>query len=271
MPSGAELESYYESRYHARQPTLEEHLRRREQYSESQVAYILCHGRKRLGGEMCALEIGCGAGGLLNSLRNAGFRVLGLEPDRTLAAESACRYGLDVRATSLEAACIGEQVFDLICLSHVLEHVPDPRDTLQRVRSLLKPGGLVFVEVPNDTTETLLVQATKGRVTGSHLYFFSPRTLQMIVEQGGFSPLTMHTCGMSLSAALRYWRLRYSAVGRLGYWAARQLRPLQRFMVRRTPVPTDGVQSSDRCYSLEDDRQGTVIRMLLVSEMEQAG
>ena len=72
-----------------------------------------------------------------------------------------------------------ERRFDLISLSHVLEHLPDPVAYLARLRmTLLKPTGRIYVEVPNLLAHTSFEPG--------HLYSFTALTLRRTVEAAGF-------------------------------------------------------------------------------------
>ena len=56
---------------------------------------------------------------------------------------------MNVQSARLEETTSGAPSFDAITLWDVIEHVPDPLDTMRRVASLLKPGGVVMILTPN--------------------------------------------------------------------------------------------------------------------------
>lgn len=92
------------------------------------------------------VDVGCGTGGFLDlARRRHGARCSGVELDPALAARAG-RRGLDVTTGDFGHGPQGE--FDVVTMFQVLEHLPDPRAALSRAFSLLRPGGVLCVEVP---------------------------------------------------------------------------------------------------------------------------
>lgn len=94
------------------------------------------------------LDVGFGSGTFLESARDAGWRVAGADPD-SIAVAAALKRGLDVRQGGIETFSDMPEHFDVITMNHVIEHVHDPRTTLQMVYQLLKPGGVLWLSTPN--------------------------------------------------------------------------------------------------------------------------
>lgn len=89
--------------------------------------------------------------------------------------------------------------FDLVILSNVLEHMTYPRRRLEELSRIVAPGGLLFVEIPN---EARLVTET-GAHASQHVSFFTPETFRQLVEtQGAFEFVDLRTCGAPLAAVL---------------------------------------------------------------------
>lgn len=95
------------------------------------------------------LEVGPGAGNTLRRLRWIGWNAIGLDLDAAAAATAQRASGCEVAVGTLVSANVAEQSFDLIFMSHVLEHLPDLRPALERCFRLLKPGGRLVVVYPN--------------------------------------------------------------------------------------------------------------------------
>ena len=95
------------------------------------------------------LDVGCAGGAFLVAARQMGFAVTGIEPARWMAAYGREHYQLDIRDGILEAGVFEEGTFDVIALWDVIEHLPQPSETLKIVRSLLKPGGVLLVNYPD--------------------------------------------------------------------------------------------------------------------------
>jgi 2-polyprenyl-3-methyl-5-hydroxy-6-metoxy-1,4-benzoquinol methylase len=94
------------------------------------------------------LDIGCGAGAFLYRLRELGWEAHGVETDPD-ASEVARNLGLRVHTGTLDNASYPEERFDIVTVVHVLEHLHRPGDFMKDVNRVAKPGGLLYVEVPN--------------------------------------------------------------------------------------------------------------------------
>jgi SAM-dependent methyltransferase len=155
-----------------------------------------------LGRQGALLEVGCATGHFLQVGQQRGWRVAGTEVAPDLAQYARETFGLDVRITGcIEDACLNAHEFDVIYISHVLEHLHDPRDTLERLRLVLKDKGLLVVQVPNEFDDLLYLLFRpwiKGRferdgLPTDHLYFYTPHTIHRLVEEAGFRVLRLST------------------------------------------------------------------------------
>ena len=121
------------------------------------------------------LDVGCGDGRLLGNFSKVGFRNLhGIElPGR--AAERAARIpGVNLHLGTLESIDLPAASFDLITLVHVYEHLPAPRDTLDRLARLIKPGGRLFLSFPN-------ISSWQARFARGHWFHLdAPRHLSLV-------------------------------------------------------------------------------------------
>jgi 2-polyprenyl-3-methyl-5-hydroxy-6-metoxy-1,4-benzoquinol methylase len=137
------------------------------------------------------LEVGCSTGRLLQRIhRDYGVpltNLFGVETDRQ-AAEVARRGGVAVSESALEVTDFNAR-FDRIVFWHVLEHLHRIGESLDRVRTLLKPGGQLIIAVPN-------IGSSDARRYGPnwialdaprHLYHFTPETLRKLLKKHGFS------------------------------------------------------------------------------------
>jgi len=95
-------------------------------------------------------DLGCGDGSHLSGFGKAGFRVVGVEPDP--AARKAAEQLADVFDGTAEnlPAEIANRRFDVVLLSHVLEHCIDPLKAIANIKSILAPNGMIVIEVPNN-------------------------------------------------------------------------------------------------------------------------
>jgi SAM-dependent methyltransferase len=159
---------------------------------EALVAWIT---RKRaarvhslMGGVGRILEIGCGRGLLLHQLAQLGHECHGIERSALAARRAAQTEGLRVYTQPLEECHFAEQYFDAVILWHVLEHLDHPQATLALISRVLKPGGLLYLEVPNLTS---LQSCTTGKNwfhldLEHHLYHFTFDGLHRLLVSSGF-------------------------------------------------------------------------------------
>jgi 2-polyprenyl-3-methyl-5-hydroxy-6-metoxy-1,4-benzoquinol methylase len=131
------------------------------------------------------LDIGSAAGVFLNYFKEAGYNCHGVEPTTTFAKFSQKEFGHKISNSTLQEAKF-IQKFDIITISHVLEHVYNLSGFLKEVNKLLKKDGLLFIEVPN-VHRRKFVNKTFFHV--QHLYNFSKITLSMLLFMSGFKVL----------------------------------------------------------------------------------
>lgn len=132
-----------------------------------------------------ALDVGCGRGLLLNALHRRGFDVLGVErPEFTGTTPD----NIPLLRTTLETLELPPEQFDLIVFRHSLEHLSDPASVIQKAASLLKPGGILFVAVPNAASlqARLFRSAWFHWELPRHLHHFTPTALAQLLEKQGF-------------------------------------------------------------------------------------
>lgn len=138
------------------------------------------------------LDVGPGSGAFLNYARSAGWRVLGVELSPYAAEKAARRYGLDIRCGTLDTVDLGSEQFDVVHMSHVFEHLPDPVASLAIILRALKPGGAFVIEVPHEF-ESLQFRIQKAtglqrpyQVGCTHIFFFTPSSLERLLTRAGF-------------------------------------------------------------------------------------
>lgn len=142
-------------------------------------------------------EIGCGMGYFLNYAKNHDYEVSGIEY-AALGAE-ACRtkFGLDVQQSSFESWQSSPEAYDVIFMGDVLEHLVDPLGMLKKARTMIKPTGVVAVEVPSMFNAlvgrvavvgmNLIGKQRKMPMPPYHINEFTPSTLRKILREAGYS------------------------------------------------------------------------------------
>ncbi|GIX08202.1 MAG: hypothetical protein KatS3mg115_2605 [Candidatus Poribacteria bacterium] len=142
------------------------------------------------------LELGCGDGFWLETLRNLGFRRL-IGIDRSLPLlELAAEKGLDVRCGDLYDLDV-RNVFDIVLFCDTLEHLPDPEGALLRAHRALKTHGTLFVLAPVYESfrcrwQRVVLRRSRWEQAQeddpSHLQAFSSSRLIELLEAAHFSP-----------------------------------------------------------------------------------
>jgi len=133
------------------------------------------------------LDVGCSNGGLLQALRQVGYtNVMGLDPSAVCVQTTGRLYGIPAVAGTLSSLPPHLGYFDLVILSAVLEHVRDLRTALIRARSLLRPGSLLYVEVPDVTRFACSSDAPFQEFSVEHINYFSVLSLRNLLGAEGF-------------------------------------------------------------------------------------
>jgi len=130
------------------------------------------------------LDIGAGTGAFANTMRNAGWQVTALEPDSDTRQRAKEIHKLDLLPAG-ELFALEAGSYDAITLWHVLEHVHDLHRYIEQIKLLLKPGGCLFIAVPNYTSYDAgyYRQFWAAYDVPRHLYHFSPASMQRLLQQ----------------------------------------------------------------------------------------
>jgi SAM-dependent methyltransferase len=139
--------------------------------------------------------VGAAAGHFLAAARGHGFEVSGIEPAPSVAARARERLGVDVRAGFLEDADLPAESFAAICMWHVLEHLPDPRGAVARVREALRPGGFLFLEVPNVASYWARRRGPRWfhLDPAHHVAHYAPSSLGQLMGDAGLEPVLLES------------------------------------------------------------------------------
>ncbi|MCS6862473.1 MAG: methyltransferase domain-containing protein [Abditibacteriales bacterium] len=144
------------------------------------------------------LEVGCAFGHQLFCAQQKGWEVVGVELSAPAANWVRQELGLEVHNGTIESAArvLPPESFDIVLMSHVLEHVLHPTAVLQAAASLIKPGGVIAIYVPNGDSFPARHDFDHWEWTSfpEHLYYFSPSTLARLLTKCGFEVEQMWTC-----------------------------------------------------------------------------
>ena len=139
------------------------------------------------------LDIGCGWAQALLFFKEKGFDCYGFDP-AIEAVEYGCKKGLNIKHAGLDGMDVFEnKKFEMVTMFNVLEHLANPSQTINQIKEILQPNGILAIDVPNEFNDF----QTAGRdVHGlddwwvappNHLNYFSKDSLVNFLESHGFS------------------------------------------------------------------------------------
>jgi SAM-dependent methyltransferase len=130
------------------------------------------------------LDVGAGAGAFIHYMQQKGWKVAGLEPDSGAIERAAREYGLQLKPSS-DLFSIDPSSFDAITMWHVLEHVHDLHGYIDQIKKICKPGGKIFIAVPNYTSYDADHYSSSWAAydVPRHLYHFSPAAMHELMRR----------------------------------------------------------------------------------------
>src|ERR1051325_3573265 len=190
--TGVNQEKYVMGRIDPEAPT------RQNRGHRQTYRFILRH--RRPPGRM--LDLGCGDGIVLHLARQDGWEVQGIElfPEQVALVRET--LGLDVQVSDIESFRGAPASWDVVVLTHVLEHLPDPVGALRRIRDLLAPGGIGVLEFPNiDALDARLRRVL--RRWSLHRHRYRPDYVPGHVQE--FCRASFAFAAQRAGLALRHW------------------------------------------------------------------
>ncbi len=164
--------------------------------------------RYKRGGRI--LDIGCATGFLLDEAKKQGWDPHGIELSAWAANIGRDKYNLDIFEGTLESAKFPFNYFDAIVMVDCIEHLPDPKKTLEEVRRILKPNGILCISTPDiESWLSRLLRARWWGIKEAHLYYFSKKTLTNMLDAAGLKAIKCVSHARVFSVS--YWskKVRY--------------------------------------------------------------
>ena len=140
------------------------------------------------------LDIGAGTGFFIKHMQDGGWQTLGLEPDMAARERAALLNKVNLSAPEIIDGLPPES-FHVITMWHVLEHVHNLHHDVRRLKELLKPGGRIFIAVPNYLSYDAAVYQGGWAAYDAprHLYHFSPESVKQLLAQHGLQVQSIRT------------------------------------------------------------------------------
>jgi 2-polyprenyl-3-methyl-5-hydroxy-6-metoxy-1,4-benzoquinol methylase len=148
------------------------------------------------------LEVGCGSGQLAAYLKKKGFNVEVTDISQDILDEIKSVHGITGYCGGLEDIPFSH-AYDAIIFNNVLEHLSDPTDTISVAEQLLRPEGLIFIEVPNIASFQFKIfgKSWYHLAIPGHLFHFTPSGLQKIADKASLKRIWHSTFSPRTSAA----------------------------------------------------------------------
>jgi SAM-dependent methyltransferase len=142
------------------------------------------------------LDIGCGTGTFFSNFTSDDWRLWGVDTAFLGVSMAQGEHGAEVFNGTLCEAHYPAKFFDVVTILDALYYNPDPKAELAEVRRILKDNGVLAVEVPGITHTFVRCRGpfawlldgkwTSGLTASNHLYYFSMRTLRLLLEAESF-------------------------------------------------------------------------------------
>jgi 2-polyprenyl-3-methyl-5-hydroxy-6-metoxy-1,4-benzoquinol methylase len=163
--------------------------------------------------DMRIIEIGTGFGWLPQFMQAKGYQMDGVEINDEKRELCKQRCGIEIFGWNFlkDEPQVMEKAgyYDVLCMMHTLEHISDPVTFLKRASILLKPKGMLFIEVPNfnDYYRAYQQEYSDWAFMRAHINYFTPETLTKVMELSGFSDVKVYGHQPhSIENAIHWWR-----------------------------------------------------------------
>jgi ubiquinone/menaquinone biosynthesis C-methylase UbiE len=146
-----------------------------------------------------ALDLGCGVGDFTAALAEAGARAVGVDVAEAAVARAAARHPeLEFRLVPFDGPLpLGDNSFDLVWSSEVIEHVADTARWLSEARRVLAPDGRLLLTTPSHGRVRVALQGIErfSEPLGDHLHLYTRRSLATLLADFGFNRITVRSAG----------------------------------------------------------------------------
>lgn len=155
------------------------------------------------------LDVGCATGFFLKLAKSRGWDVYGTDMSKFASEYAKKKGGLrNIFYGDLKKVKFKDNMFDVITMFDVIEHLPDPKNTLKHIYKLLRKNGLIVITTPDSgsiVAKLLGRRWEEFRRAREHTYFFSKKTLFKMLKKTDFKILKVQSAGryFSLKSAVK--------------------------------------------------------------------
>ena len=192
--SADELRGYYEKEYQETHSLQRSEIQSPAQHFNDRIKTITRQFEEikpYLHEKMDVLEVGCGVGALLSLIKPYAKYCVGVELNTSFINFLEQELGIEGHAQDMFTIDF-KRKFDLIVMIDTLDHLPNPIEVLEYLRNLLKPGGRMWIEVPNldEALNFFLPQPNQLEFNTffwqkAHFFYFSKDTITKAFRRVG--------------------------------------------------------------------------------------
>jgi SAM-dependent methyltransferase len=155
------------------------------------------------------LDVGCGAGTILEEAAKQGWDAEGLEMSPP-AVEALRKRGFEIFCGTLNEASYPDNHFDVITASEVIEHVENPGEVLREMARILRPNGLLWMTTPHANGISTKTLGAHWSIIAppEHLHLFSIKGLRGLLTDAGFNNCRFVTSGFNFMEVVRFYKSR---------------------------------------------------------------
>jgi len=163
------------------------------------------------------LDVGCGRGEMLSAAGKRGWKATGTDVSKAFVEFAKERFKVNAIEGDIDNLDLKLNTYDCVTLISVIQYVRDPLRLLKKVHSLLKPGGILYIETTNDNALVfragdILKSIKHGRKVTTHLSplfpsyqicGFSKRSMQYALKRAGYSIRSIRITGYTGGGAVK--------------------------------------------------------------------
>ena len=146
------------------------------------------------------IDVGCGIGYFAEVARERGWNVHGTE--YTDEAIEICKgKGIDMLQGKLDPSNYPEGHFDIVTSFEVIEHINNSQEEMRNFNKILRMGGAAYITTPNFNSLSRMLSGPDWVVVGypEHLSYYTPKTLNLLLNNSGFKKEVVEATGFSIS------------------------------------------------------------------------
>ena len=134
------------------------------------------------------LDVGANIGLLANQAKNKGFEVEGIEFSKAAVEYGRKTFGIKYYEQDIVSLKLKNDFYDVITMSHVLEHIVDPKKVISELHRILKPGGIMLLAMPNFASLSAKILKSKWDSVQpeEHIWHFTPNSLTKLLQNQRF-------------------------------------------------------------------------------------